>query len=99
MDQESEWGLRTGNRGPEIGNRKKDPESGTGRIEAGKGTRNREQELGIGIRTGIGNRILESGSGTRNREQETGPGIGNRKLDMESGPGNRTVNRDRESTI
>ena len=89
MDQESEWGLRTGNRGPEIGNRKKDPESGTGRIETGKGTRNREQELGIGIRN------RESRTGSWNRDQE--PGIGNRKQDRESGTGNWTWNQGQET--
>ena len=50
-------------------------------------------------RPGIGNRNRESGTGTGNREQETGPGIGNRKLNLESVPGNGTVNRDRDSRI
>ena len=62
MDRESERGLRTGNRGPEIGNRKKDPESGTGRTGTGKGTENRGKETG----SGIGNRIREWGAGLGN---------------------------------
>ena len=65
MDCESERGLRTGNRGPEIGNRKKDPESGTGRIGTGKGTGNLGKETG----SRIGNRIRDWGAGPGN---ETG---------------------------
>ena len=68
MDWESERGLRTGNRGPEIGNRKKDPESGTGSIVTGKGTGNRGKETG----SGIGNRLRDWG---------TGPGNGTGKQD------------------
>ena len=65
MDQESGRGLRTGNRGPEIGDRKKDPESGTGRIGTGKGTVNRGKETYRESRTGYG---------TVDRGQETEPG-------------------------
>ena len=62
IDRESGRGLRIGNRGPEIGNRKKDPESGTGRIGTGKGTSNRGKETG----SGIWNRIWDWGSGPVN---------------------------------
>ena len=69
MDWESERGLRTGNRGPEIANRKKDPESGTGSIGTGKGTGNRGKKTG----SGIGNRIRDWGAG---------PGNGTGKQDL-----------------
>ena len=65
MDQKSGRGLRTGNRGPEIGNRKKYPESETGRIGTGKGTVNRGKET---------YRESGTGYGTGDRGQETEPG-------------------------
>ena len=49
------------------------------------------------VKPGFGNRNWESGSGIGNLEEETGPVIGNRNRDLESGPGNGTVNQNRRS--